>query len=159
VTADQRREGPPAGVIAPALELLQRSDVWAGLPAEALEEMAAICREARWRAGEFVFQIGDPSRDLFVLADGAVSLSLRPIPPDTSQAGAIDAPGEVFGWGALTPENYRLRNALCLRETTLLAIDGAELMRCLERHPAAGFQVLRRALSIILNHIMSLSTT
>jgi CRP/FNR family transcriptional regulator, cyclic AMP receptor protein len=159
VTADRRREAPPADISAPALALLQRSDVWAGLPAEALQEMAAIGREVRWRPGEFVFQIGDQSRDLFVLADGAVSLSLNPISSEASQAGAIDTPGEVFGWGALTPENYRIRNALCLRETRLFAIDGAELMRCLERHPAAGFQVLRRALSVILNHIMSLSAT
>jgi CRP-like cAMP-binding protein len=141
-------------------DLLRGSEPFSELPAETLDEIARICREIKIPKGEFVFRIGDRSKDLFILAEGAVDLGFGEMSPDESTGGAIRESGEVFGWGALVGEtNYRTINAICTQETRLIAVDGAVLMALLERSSAAGFAFLRKLLAIMLNRVVSLAAT
>ena len=104
-----------------------------------------------------MFRIGDPSKELYILAEGCVDLGFGATTAEASTAGAIREAGDVFGWGALVGEtNYRLINAVCLEQTRLVTIDGLALMRLLERS-SGGFSFLRKLLGIILNRIVSLA--
>jgi CRP-like cAMP-binding protein len=143
-----------------AVEVLACSDVFGGLAGETVGEIAAISREVRYPPGAFVYRIGDRSADLFLLAEGAVALSVRPLTLETARGGPIDAPGQVFGWGAVAGStHYRIRNAMCVRETRLVAIGGTDLLRLLEQRPAVGFEVLRRLLGVILTEMIALAAT
>jgi toluene monooxygenase system ferredoxin subunit len=139
---------------------LRGSEPFSELPAETLAEIASLARELKFPKGEFVFRIGDHSKDLFILAQGAVDLGFGEMSPDDSGGGAIREAGEVFGWGALVGEtNYRTINAICTQETRLIAVDGAALLALLERSASAGFAFLRKLLAIILNRVVSLAAT
>jgi toluene monooxygenase system ferredoxin subunit len=141
-------------------ELLSRSEPFAALPAETLVHVAGICREINFSKGEFVFRIGEPSKELFIVVEGSVDLAFGEVSPDESSAGAITEPGEVVGWGALVgTTNYRMINAVCVQNTRLLAIDGLALMNLLERSPSAGFTFLRKLLTTIFNRMISLAAT
>jgi CRP-like cAMP-binding protein len=138
-------------------DLLSQSEVFSELSDETLAEIARLCREIALAKGEFVFRIGDPSKELYILAQGCVDLGFGATTADSSTAGAIREPGDAFGWGALVGENnYRLINAVCLEQTRLVTIDGLALMRLLEVS-SGGFAFLRKLLGIILNRIVSLA--
>jgi CRP-like cAMP-binding protein len=139
-------------------ECLGRSELFSELPAEALIEIAAACREIAVAKGEFLFRIGDRSKDIFILAEGAVSLGYGEMSGEDPTGGAITETGEVIGWGALAGEaNYRMINAVCVQNTRLITVEGAALMNLLERRSAVGFLFLRKLLGIILNRIVSLA--
>jgi CRP-like cAMP-binding protein len=139
-------------------DCLSRSELFSELPAETLLEIAAVSREINVAKGEFLFRIGDRSKDIFILMEGAVSLGYGELSVDEPTGGAITETGEVIGWGALAGEaNYRMINAICAQDTRLITIDGLALMNLLERRSAAGFIFLRKLLGIILNRIVSLA--
>jgi len=138
-------------------DLLRQSELFSDLANETVAEVARLCREITLAQGEFVFRIGDPSKELYILAEGCVDLGFGATTADGSTAGAIGEPGDVFGWGALVGEtNYRLINAICLQQTRLVTVDGLALMNVLEGS-SGGFVFLRKLLGIILNRIVSLA--
>ena len=141
-------------------DLLGRSELFAALPPTVLNHIAGICREVKISKGDVIFRIGDVSEDVFILAEGSVELGYGLTPPQESKPGTIREPGEFFGWGALAGEgNYRVINALAVQETRLIVVDGVELMNLLEGQPVAGFQFVRKLLSIILNRIVTMAAT
>jgi CRP-like cAMP-binding protein len=138
-------------------DLLRHSELFSDLANETVAEIARLCREITLAKGEFVFRIGDPSKELYILAEGCVDLGFGATTADGSTAGSIGEPGDVFGWGALVGEtNYRLINAICLQQTRLVTVDGLALMNVLEGS-SGGFVFLRKLLGIILNRIVSLA--
>jgi CRP-like cAMP-binding protein len=138
-------------------DLLSRSELFSDLSKETLSEIAILCREITLAKGDFVFRIGDPSKELFILAEGCVDLGFAAVAADEPMGGAIRESGDVFGWGALVGEaNYRLINAICVRQTRLITVDGLALMNLLEGS-SGGFTFLRKLLGIVLNRIVSLA--
>jgi toluene monooxygenase system ferredoxin subunit len=138
-------------------DLLNQSELFSDLPNETVAEIARLCREITLAKGEFVFRIGDPSKEVYILAEGCVDLGFGATTAEGSTAGAIRESGDVFGWGALVGEtNYRLINAICLQQTRLVTVDGLALMNLLEAS-SGGFAFLRKLLGIILNRIVSLA--
>lgn len=138
-------------------DLLNQSELFSDLSNETVAEIARLCREITLAKGEFVFRIGDPSKELYILAEGCVDLGFGATTAEGSTAGAIRESGDVFGWGALVGEtNYRLINAICLQQTRLVTVDGLALMNLLEAS-SGGFVFLRKLLGIILNRIVSLA--
>jgi toluene monooxygenase system ferredoxin subunit len=138
-------------------DLLSQSELFSDLSNETVAEIARLCREITLAKGEFVFRIGDPSKELYILAEGCVDLGFGATTAEGSTAGAIRESGDVFGWGALVGEtNYRLINAICLQQTRLVTVDGLALMNLLEAS-SGGFVFLRKLLGIILNRIVSLA--
>jgi toluene monooxygenase system ferredoxin subunit len=141
-------------------DCLRRSEPFAALSADTLAEIAGICREIKFSKGQYVFRIGDPSKDLFILADGVVDLGFGEMSAEEATAGAIREPGDVLGGGALVGEtNYRMINARCIQETRLVTLDGVALMNLLEKRSAIGFAFLRKLLGIIFNRVVSIAAT
>ena len=141
-------------------DILSRSELFSELPSETLDEIANICHSREISKGEFVFQIGDPSNDLFILAEGALDIGFGIMSAEQSDGGMIKEPGEVFGWSALVGEtNFRMINAIGVQQTRLIVLNGTELMNLLEGHPRAGFAFLRKLLAVILNRIVSVAAT
>jgi signal transduction histidine kinase len=109
------------------LEDLRSIDLFSGLPAEALERLAAASRERDYEPGEWLFQKGDRADDLFVLLDGRMeSLSTqddRLVPQMTHEAGGFIGAisvltGDPFPGGtrAVVPSRVGLVPRQALRE-------------------------------------------
>lgn len=137
------------------IDILRRSEIFLGLPNEALEEIIneVTCAIKTFQVNEMVFDVGDLAPELFVVKEGKVDLILSHSAPDMqSQLRAtIDTvcKGGTFGWSALiAPYTYTL-SARCVEATKLLALNGAELVRFLDRETTIGYEVMKA-----LNHII-----
>ncbi len=63
----------------------------------------------------------------------------------TSPAGFSLRTGEVSGWAALLEDQpQRIATATCLEKSTVLLINGTNVLKLLESDPASGYLVMRR---------------
>ena len=98
--------------------------------------------ERSFRAGEVVFEEGDPGEVLYVIASGEVELTRQG--PSGPRLVARLGPGDFFGEMSVVLGGARSVRARCLEETRLLELDGATLQEmCLDR-PEIALRLIRR---------------
>ncbi len=122
-----------------------------GIPEAAAAPLLARMVEVCFGPGERIIQRGDTSREVFVLLEGRVDVSI-PVAGERSTRIATLAPGALFGEMALLSHAPRSADLVahgvvrCLR----LDADGLEALR--ETHPDSAWHLLRAiAVQIELN--------
>ena len=64
--------------------------------------------------------------------------------------------GEVFGWAALLEDQpRRIAKPACVEKSTLLRLNGEEVLRVLSEEPASGYVVMRQLSMLITKHMRS----
>jgi MFS family permease len=116
----------------PQLRLLQGLPLFAPLPVQTLERLAADLREVTAHAGETIVREGEPGDDFYVVADGRVRVSL-----DGSPLGALE-PGECFGEIALLRDVPRTATVTAEAETRLYALDQGRFVAAVSGHPESA---------------------
>ena len=56
------------------IKLLQRTELFAGLQPEQIEQIVALSREVVYNAGDIIIQEGEPSDEMYVIRDGMVEV-------------------------------------------------------------------------------------
>ena len=101
---------------------------------DALAQAAAIVSR---RDGAAVYEAGDPSEDLFIVARGTVRLERvdGAAQPDLD---TLVHPGEAFGWTALAPGSARRHHAIAAGDALVLRLPGAALIEHVAGDPGPG---------------------
>ncbi|MGQ9908187.1 MAG: cyclic nucleotide-binding domain-containing protein [Candidatus Flexifilum sp.] len=131
-------------------ELLRRFKLFAGLPPEALAEIAQFCEEEALEADTYLFEQGDEADELYLVLDGAVDL-LMDIDSKGESRTEIETvvAGEALGWSALVePHEYQL-SAAAATEVKVILIDAPRLRDYLAAHPDHGYVLMRRVAQMI----------
>lgn len=107
---------------------------FAGLDTAALERVAAGTRLRRFRRGEVIFHAGDPGDALFVIASGAVKITL---PSETGDEAILVTlqPGDVFGELALLDGAPRSASASALEATETMVLQRDRFRQLLATEP------------------------
>lgn len=120
---------------------LARSPLFAGLPRRLLARLATRFFEKAYRAGEIVFQEGDPGRALFVVVEGAVEIT---------RAAAQGAyvlrtlgPGDAFGELALIDDFPRSATARVATRGRLLILYKSDFDALIDGNPRIAVVVMR----------------
>jgi uncharacterized membrane protein len=123
-------------------ELLRSIQLFEGLEAEDLRELAAGVRTRPFKAGQMIFNQGDSGTAMYLVADGHVNIHL---PGDGSQRVSLKdvSRGEYFGELALFDDKPRSASALATTEAMLLELSRETLSAYLERRPRAAMAILR----------------
>jgi NitT/TauT family transport system permease protein len=115
-----------------------------------LGKIADIATVERVSKGEVIYQVGDPTKDLYVVASGQVRHALGPGAQATVLVKVVGR-GDVIGWAALLKDrSRRLAKTTALEETELLKIRGDHLMQILSEDPAVAQDVLERCAKMII---------
>ncbi len=124
-----------------AKAVLQRNYLFRGLPAAAIERMAALASRRVYHKGAVIFSQGDPGDALFGVASGRVRVS-------ASAAGGrevflnIMEPGDAFGEIAVIDGLPRTAGATALDQTTLIVLKRKDFLALLEREPRLAIHLL-----------------
>jgi len=138
-------------------DALSSSELFNGLAAATLTRLAQLGKVETRDAGSTLYDVGDPVEDIYILQGGRVEFLLGR-DERTSLAGFVLRTGEVFGWAALLDgQPTRLARATCLEKSTLMRINGKEVLKVLESDPSAGYLVMRRLAELIARYLPSAS--
>jgi CRP/FNR family cyclic AMP-dependent transcriptional regulator len=126
-------------------EALRACRLFADMDAASLDLCAAALRPRRFRRGETIFHAGDPGEALFIVAEGAVKIT---IPSDDGSEPAIlttIGPGGFFGELSLLDGAARSATAVALDAVEAHVLRRDTFERLVDAEPA-----LRRALLLAL---------
>jgi len=119
------------------LEQLLEFDLplWAGLDPAARAELQARLRRIALPGGEVLFREGDPADMLYMLASGALGVSVQGDQGEQRRIARI-APPETIGEMALISHAPRSATVTALRDSVLLALSRSDFERLIERWPS-----------------------
>src|SRR5579884_4021899 len=125
--------------------LLAATPLFAVLPTEEQNELARSTRMRQYQRGEVIFRKDDPGYTLYVIASGAVKISISSVDGDEIIL-AIFSAGQFFGEMALFDEQPRSADAEALETTEVLTVQREDLLRVLERRPRMAIVQLLKVL-------------
>ena len=120
-----------------------------------LRKIAALGWRASYDQGAGIYDAGDKADDIYIIVSGKVEHALEPGVNARRPVKSL-GPGDVFGWAALLEDQpKRIAKAACIEPSTLLRLNGAEVLRVLAEEPASGYGVMRQLASLITKHLGS----
>lgn len=105
---------------------LKTTGIFTDMPDSVLAEVAELCEEVQFRAGEMIFQKGEIGRSLYVIATGRVRVH------DGDQTLEYLTEGHVFGEMALLDPEPRSASTTASEDTQLLRLDQEPFFELLE---------------------------
>jgi signal transduction histidine kinase len=142
-----------------SISLLGKLKAFEGLTDSELEQIAELCREEDYEAGAIIYEEGEIAHDLYVVAQGKVSLEmgvpLWPHAAPTQVAVDVVIRGEVFGKSALEEPHIRTLSPRCEEKTSVIAIEGSELRHLLDAAPHIGYELMERIADTTASRLMN----
>lgn len=135
VIDEDRSEAPEVGP-----EDLIGADVMAGLPREALAELAACARHRRYGSGEIVFREGAEGNALQLVRSGTLKVVQEQ--RDADHVLQLLTAGDIFGELAVLNSTTRLASVIAADECETIEISKMDFDRVLHRHPQAVRKML-----------------
>jgi CRP/FNR family cyclic AMP-dependent transcriptional regulator len=134
---------PPTALTGVAnLSSLRQSPFFAGLPDEVLVPLAARSRWQLYAPGEVVVDSGDPTSEVFFVAEGAVRVVVRTALGYEAILNDQGA-GSFFGELAAIDGVSRSANVTALQRTRVCAVPGPAFLEVALNSPSAGLHLMR----------------
>ncbi len=124
-------------------EILRSLSCFGGVSPESLKALAAIAEERDFKAGQTLWQEGDPVRFLLIVRHGEIDVTYR---LQSGKQCVVDTVvgGELTGWSAVV-EPYR-HTATCVARTDgrSLCLEAAALRALCEKDHGLGYNLLKQ---------------
>lgn len=138
------------------VETLKRAQLFSDVADRTLEKIAAVSELRDFEEGDVIYQFGDDAEEIYVLKSGRVRFTLG-VGNRPESGHSIMTSRMVFGWAGLVDEApRRVATAVCLEPSTVIAVNGKQLVQILERDTAAGFLVMRRIAAMVARNFMEI---
>jgi CRP/FNR family transcriptional regulator, cyclic AMP receptor protein len=149
-------------------ELLRRYQFFAGLSRDQITHLAGLAEEISTEPGGYLFYEGEDLRNLFLILEGQVALSLSLpevgsraiIPPPTAKRREVTVStvgaGEVFAWSSLVPPYKATSNATALTRCRAVAISTNDLRTIFELDPRFGYRMMVRVAQVARDRLQDL---
>jgi CRP/FNR family transcriptional regulator, cyclic AMP receptor protein len=129
-------------------EPLAACPLLADVDADALDALAGRSTLRRFARGETVFAQGDPGGSLFVLASGAVRISVRSADGSEIVLGLLRAP-HAFGEIAVVDGGRRVADATAVGRCTAVSVPRACVLELMATHPQVATALLGSLVAMI----------
>lgn len=113
---------------------------------------AAMLKE--FKAGEVIFEEGDPANRFYILRSGEVELLSE---GENGRAASVQriGPGDVLGWSWLFPPYYWHFDARAVTDTKAIFFYGTWLRESCERDHDFGYAMLKRMSAIVIQRLQA----
>jgi NTE family protein len=122
------------------IDYLRGVRVFAGMPDDLLEHLAAEVNEVRFEAGDWVMREGDPAGSVYIVRSGRLDV-IDEGPPETVVRTLQR--GDVLGELALLREEERSASIRARRDVALLAIDREAFENLIDQAPGFALGLAR----------------
>jgi len=133
-------------------ELVSAHPLLAGLPGDAVTNVAGCAQNVSFGPGDLLLAEGDPADTLYLLRRGRVAIEGHspergPIVIETL------GPGAAVGWSWLVPPYRWHFDARAVDAVGAVAIDGACLREKAETDPLLGYELMKRVAAVLLERL------
>jgi CRP-like cAMP-binding protein len=121
-------------------ELLQSVELFDGLTVNDLDEVAAICAQRKYKAGEILVKEGEVGAELFVVSDGLVEITVQEhtVPRVVVNLGT----GQIIGEMSLVDRGTRSATVRAVHDTVVQVIQHDEFQELCQRNTGIGYLVM-----------------
>ena len=121
-------------------QLLQSVELFDGLSGKDLDEVAAICKQRKYNAGEILAKEGEVGSELFVVSEGLVEVTVEEftVPRVVVNLGA----GQIVGEMSLVDRGPRSATVRAIHDTVVQVIQHDEFKDLCERNTGIGYLVM-----------------
>lgn len=122
--------------------------LFAELPESALDDIARRCRWRDYAPGEQILHHLDPSRDVFLVADGNVRVVNHSLSGKEVSYREIDA-GEIFGEFAAIDGQPRSASVVALSDCRIASLPERDFWAAVKAHPALAEALLKHLTRLV----------
>ncbi|HLO32153.1 MAG TPA: cyclic nucleotide-binding domain-containing protein [Anaerolineales bacterium] len=122
---------------------MNRVAIFNELDENQLSSLKPLFEPFHCRAGEVIFQQGEPAEFLYLVISGMVDMSFKPddgSPITISHIGK----GGLFGWSAVVGSDTYTSSAIGIEEVEAFRIHGDDLRKFCMEYPETGKYILER---------------
>ncbi|HNY18301.1 MAG TPA: cyclic nucleotide-binding domain-containing protein, partial [Treponemataceae bacterium] len=137
--------------------LLKSISIFADLSSEELAIAVSRMRERTERKGSILFREGDESKELFIILEGRVAITVKPSGSESEIQLADMGSGTFFGEMSLVEDLPRSATCRITEKSLLLTLDHAGLSDLMEGHSAIAEKILYRMLTTTASRLHNTS--
>lgn len=131
---------------------LTLASIFEGVSDPVMSRLTELARVNTYPAGSEIYNVGAPVVDLYILEKGRVAFILGQ--GDRSNPGGFMVrKGELFGWAALLVDQpERIARATCDEDSTVIELNGAEVLAILKDVPEDGLRVMSNLVQLLTRY-------
>jgi len=124
-------------------EILQKAAMFKTLSASETETLAGQLKTRSLRAGEVLFNLGDPGEEMILVRDGQLAIYMPdPKQPESGQALRVFKAGEILGEMALIDQLPRSASARAESNSTIATLSLDDFRNLLASQPEVATSVM-----------------
>ena len=127
--------------MAAVIELLRSVAIFKDLDDGELARVSEVCKEERFKPGDYVFREGEQGNRLYLIVEGEVRIS-RIVPGSGEEALAVLKPGALFGEMAVFDRSERSTDAIANNAVRCLTIARPDFELLLDFNRELAYKVL-----------------
>jgi CRP/FNR family cyclic AMP-dependent transcriptional regulator len=125
--------------------ILAKHPFFEGLDKRYLELLVGCASNARYNAGDYLYQEGREATQFFIIRQGRVAIESS-VPGRGRITLQTHEAGDVVGWSWLFPPYRWYFSGHAIELTRVIALDGLCLRRKCEQDPDLGYEFMKRFL-------------
>lgn len=114
-----------------------------GLDGDFIKFLKNSATELQIKAGDVLFQQGQPADKFYLLRNGRVSVHVPALMGPTLEIQALGA-DQILGWSWLIPPYRWSFQARALEDSNVLEFDGSAILARCEADPKFGYELFKR---------------
>lgn len=134
------------------LELIAQQPFFQGLSVHHLELLADSAREARFKAGQWIFRQGDPANRFYLILEGKVSIESEEKKRGMTPIRTL-GPGDDLGWAWLFPPYQMHFSAWAIDPTRAIFFDGNHLREQCEGNHEFGYRLMKQIAEVVVQNL------
>lgn len=127
---------------------LRNVEIFRGLADEELQILAGYCREENIPEGVTLCEEGARADKLFILEEGAVSITFKKGVKYT-----IQASGRILGWSFLVPPNRYTASAVTVVPSKILVIKSPDFYDLFHRESKMGLRIMDNLAQVVSSRL------
>ena len=130
------------------IDQLRNVDIFQGLTDWELKIVSQFFQEENVTEGVTLFQEGERADRLFILEEGAVSLTL-----EEGEQYSVSTPGKIIGWSFLVPPNRYTASAVTTAPSKLLVIKSPDFYYLIHKELRMGVKVMENLAQVVASRL------
>ena len=138
-----------------ALQLdLRRHPFFQTMKPEHVATIAGSATLVEFKPEQILFHQSEPANRFYLVLSGRIALEAHR-PADGTVLVETLGPEDVLGWSWLFPPFAWHFQARVLEPTTVIALDGAQLMIAAENNHDFGFELMKRVAQVVIHRLQA----